>query len=41
MPPQIGLLGLGRSFGLQAEVLFFRAFGSTDGGLEATATTIR
>ena len=26
-----------RSFGLQAEVPFFRAFGS-DGGLEATAT---
>ncbi len=29
----------GRGFGLQAEVVFFRAFGSTDGGLEATATT--
>ncbi len=27
-----------RSFGLQAEVLFFRAFGSIHGGLEATAT---
>ena len=25
-----------RGFGLQAEVLFFRAFGSTHGGLEAT-----
>ena len=29
---------LGRSFGLQAEVPFFRAFGSIDGGLETTAT---
>ena len=27
------------SFGLQAEVLFFRAFGSEHGGLETTATT--
>ncbi len=26
-----------RSFGLQAEVFFFRAFGSTHGGLQAKA----
>ncbi len=31
-------LKFGRGFGLQAEVFFLRAFGSTDGGLETTAT---
>ena len=29
----------GRGFGLQAEVFFFRAFGSIHGGLEATPTS--
>ena len=32
---------VGRSFGLQAEVFFFRAFVSKSGGLEATATPHR
>ena len=33
--------GLGRGFGLQAEVFSFRAFGSPHGGPEATATRVQ